>query len=62
MENMNRFCFVTTNLRLKAIIAHSTVLGPSLGGTRIWNYQNDQEALVDAPIVKRDDIQNSHLG
>lgn len=33
---------------LKAIIAiHSTVLGPSLGGTRMWNYKSDQEALTD---------------
>ncbi|MBX2977436.1 MAG: Glu/Leu/Phe/Val dehydrogenase [Ignavibacteriaceae bacterium] len=34
---------------LKAIIAiHSTALGPSLGGTRMWQYANDDEALVDA--------------
>jgi leucine dehydrogenase len=33
---------------LKAIIAiHSTVLGPSLGGARMWDYESDQEALVD---------------
>lgn len=33
---------------LKAIIAvHSTVLGPALGGMRIWNYQNEEEALND---------------
>ncbi len=33
---------------LKAIIAiHSTVLGPSLGGTRMWNYDSEQAALVD---------------
>ena len=31
---------------LKAIIAiHNTVLGPALGGTRMWNYQNETEAL-----------------
>lgn len=33
---------------LKAIIAvHSTVLGPALGGMRIWHYQNEKEALND---------------
>lgn len=34
---------------LKAIIAiHSTALGPSLGGTRMWQYSNDDLALTDA--------------
>lgn len=33
---------------LKAIIAiHNTALGPALGGTRMWNYQSDEDALVD---------------
>ena len=33
---------------LRAIIAiHSTVLGPSAGGTRQWAYANDDEALYD---------------
>jgi leucine dehydrogenase len=33
---------------LKAIIAiHNTALGPALGGTRMWNYATEQEALVD---------------
>ncbi len=33
---------------LKAIIAvHNTVLGPSLGGTRMWMYNNEAEALRD---------------
>lgn len=33
---------------LKAIIAvHSTVLGPALGGMRIWHYQNESDALND---------------
>jgi len=39
---------------LNAIIAiHNTVLGPSLGGTRVWNYANHQEALVDALRLSR---------
>jgi len=34
---------------LKAIIAiHSTALGPAAGGTRLWSYGNDDEALHDA--------------
>ena len=33
---------------LKAIIAiHSTALGPALGGTRMWNYSTEEEALTD---------------
>ena len=33
---------------LKAIIAiHNTNLGPALGGTRMWNYKSEEEALVD---------------
>lgn len=33
---------------LKAFIAiHNTTLGPALGGTRMWNYKNEEEALVD---------------
>ncbi len=33
---------------LKAIIAiHNTALGPALGGTRMWNYANEEEALID---------------
>lgn len=33
---------------LKAIIAiHNTALGPALGGTRMWNYKSEDEALLD---------------
>jgi len=33
---------------LKAIVAiHNTVLGPALGGLRMWPYHNEQEALTD---------------
>ena len=39
---------------LKAIIAiHSTVLGPALGGTRMWNYASEQEALNDVLRLSR---------
>lgn len=34
---------------LRAIIAiHNTVLGPALGGTRMWEYASDMDALIDA--------------
>ncbi len=39
---------------LKAIIAvHSTVLGPALGGTRMWHYASEQEALTDVLRLSR---------
>src|SRR5690349_22164147 len=39
---------------LKAIIAiHNTVLGPALGGTRMWPYQNEEEALNDVLRLSR---------
>lgn len=39
---------------LKAIIAvHNTVLGPALGGTRMWNYANEMDALNDVLRLSR---------
>ncbi len=39
---------------LKAIIGiHNTVLGPALGGTRMWHYANDAEALEDVLRLSR---------
>jgi leucine dehydrogenase len=39
---------------LKAIIAiHSTSLGPALGGTRMWNYNSELEALNDVLRLSR---------
>ncbi len=39
---------------LKAIIGiHNTVLGPALGGTRMWNYVNEWEALNDVLRLSR---------
>jgi leucine dehydrogenase len=36
------------NVGLKALIAiHNTALGPALGGTRMWNYKTEEDALVD---------------
>ncbi len=39
---------------LKAIIGiHSTVLGPALGGTRMWAYENEGDALRDVLRLSR---------
>lgn len=39
---------------LKAIIAiHDTTLGPALGGTRMWNYNNEAEAINDVLRLSR---------
>lgn len=39
---------------LKAIIGiHNTVLGPALGGTRMWHYASDAEALEDVLRLSR---------
>ena len=39
---------------LKAIIAiHDTTLGPACGGTRIWPYKSEQEAVWDALRLSR---------
>jgi leucine dehydrogenase len=39
---------------LKAIIAiHDTTLGPALGGCRLWNYENEEAAVLDALRLSR---------
>jgi leucine dehydrogenase len=39
---------------LKALIAvHNTVLGPGLGGTRMWKYNNESEAVRDVLRLSR---------
>lgn len=39
---------------LRALIAiHNTSLGPALGGTRMWNYSSEQEALTDVLRLSR---------
>ncbi|MGX9135211.1 Leu/Phe/Val dehydrogenase [Rummeliibacillus sp. JY-2-4R] len=39
---------------LKAIIAiHDTTLGPALGGTRMWSYATEEEAIEDALRLAR---------
>ena len=47
------FCF-DNSVGLRTIIAiHSTVLGPSLGGTRMWMYKTHDEALNDVLRLSR---------
>src|SRR5690554_5399270 len=47
------FCYDKAS-GLKAIIAiHNTTLGPSLGGTRMWRYENETEALNDVLRLSR---------
>jgi len=39
---------------LKAIVCiHNTVLGPALGGTRVWNYENEEDAAEDVLRLAR---------
>ncbi|WIV11456.1 Glu/Leu/Phe/Val dehydrogenase [Proteiniborus sp. MB09-C3] len=39
---------------LKAIIGiHDTTLGPALGGTRFWNYESEEEAIIDVLRLSR---------
>lgn len=39
---------------LKAIVAiHDTTLGPALGGTRMWPYASEEEAVIDALRLSR---------
>jgi len=49
---------------LRAIIAiHDTTLGPALGGTRMWNYDTEAEALRDALRLSRGmTYKNSAMG
>jgi leucine dehydrogenase len=46
--------FYDKSTGLKAIVAiHNTYLGPALGGTRMWNYANEGEALTDVLRLSR---------
>ena len=51
-EQVAMYCDQESGLR--AIIAiHDTTLGPSCGGTRIWPYGTEEEALTDALRLSR---------
>jgi len=46
--------FYDEHTGLKCIISvHNTILGPGLGGCRVWNYKNEQEALIDVLRLSR---------
>ncbi len=55
LNNHEQIVFCNDNATgLKAIIAiHNTILGPSLGGTRMWAYNNEMEALNDVLRLSR---------
>jgi leucine dehydrogenase len=60
LDYMQRFNFKKVVLcndsgsGLRAIIAiHSTALGPATGGTRMWTYASEQEAIMDAMRLAR---------
>lgn len=47
------FCF-DKKTGLRSIIAiHNTILGPALGGTRMWNYKTEGDALTDVLRLSR---------
>lgn len=51
-EQIVYFYDKTTGLRGITCI-HDTTLGPALGGTRIWNYQTEDEAVLDCLRLSR---------
>ena len=47
------FCYDKAS-GLKAIIGlHDTTLGPGLGGTRMWNYEKEEDAIIDVLRLSR---------
>lgn len=60
LEYMRRYEFKKlvlcndSDIGLRAVIAiHSTALGPATGGTRMWTYASEQEAIMDAMRLAR---------
>ena len=53
--NYEQLCFFNhTPTGLKAIVCiHDTVLGPALGGTRVWNYATEDAAIEDVLRLAR---------
>ena len=59
----NVYFFNDEATHLQGVIAiHNTVLGPALGGTRLWNYANSFEALHDVLRLSRYDLQVIRCG
>jgi leucine dehydrogenase len=47
------FCY-DEGTGLRAIVAvHNTTLGPALGGTRMWNYDSEEDAVYEALLLSR---------
>ena len=60
LHNHEQVVFCQDNATgLKAIVAiHNTTLGPAVGGTRMWMYASEGDALTDAGYVySRHDLQ-----
>ena len=57
LKNMGHeqiMCFNDEATGLKGVIGiHNTTLGPALGGTRVWKYNNEQEAINDVLRLSR---------
>ena len=51
-EQLVYFYDKTTGLKGITCI-HDTTLGPALGGTRLWNYKNEDEATLDVMRLAR---------
>ena len=51
-EQVSYFYDEDTGLRC-IISVHNTILGPGLGGCRIWKYNNEEEALIDVLRLSR---------
>ncbi len=51
-EQMVYFYDKTTGLKGITCI-HNTTLGPALGGTRLWNYENEEDAALDCLRLAR---------
>ncbi|MDI7246580.1 MAG: Glu/Leu/Phe/Val dehydrogenase dimerization domain-containing protein [Bacillota bacterium] len=47
------FCSDTSTGLRAIIVVHDTTLGPALGGTRMWPYKTEDEALTDALRLAR---------
>ena len=47
-------CASDSTVEYRGIVAvHSTALGPAVGGTRFWNYEDEERALTDALRLAR---------
>lgn len=51
-EQVIHFYDASTGLKGITVI-HNTMLGPALGGTRMWNYSNEEDALIDCLRLAR---------